>query len=73
VSIPSLDKVPESGIPARYSIPFFTAPDFSHTVSTLPRFVAAESLAKYEPVRFDEYGSMISKYQYQDQRQESVS
>ncbi|KAI1371319.1 Clavaminate synthase-like protein [Hypoxylon crocopeplum] len=65
VSVPEPDTVPDSGIPARYSIPFFTCPDFSHTIATLPRFVTTESPAKYEPVRFDEYGSVISKYQYQ--------
>ncbi|KAI2465741.1 Clavaminate synthase-like protein [Annulohypoxylon bovei var. microspora] len=65
VSVPSLDTVSESGIPARYSIPFFICPGFSHTVETLPRFVTAEKPVKYEPVRFDEYGSLVSKYQYQ--------
>lgn len=67
VSVPSPDNLPESGIlPARYSIPFFVAPSSSHVVATLPRFVTAETPAKYEPVRFDEYGAIISKYQYQD-------
>ncbi|EMR70866.1 putative thymine dioxygenase protein [Eutypa lata UCREL1] len=32
---------------------------------TLPKLVTAESPGKYEPVRFDQYGSIISKYQYQ--------
>jgi hypothetical protein len=36
----------------------------SGTVATLPRFVT-EGKGKYEPVRFDKYGEMISKYQYQ--------
>ncbi|KAK7750555.1 hypothetical protein SLS62_007531 [Diatrype stigma] len=65
VSVPDPSTVLDSGIPARYSVPFFTCPDFSHTVATLPRFVTPESPAKYEPVRFDQYGSIISKYQYQ--------
>ncbi|KAI0108149.1 Clavaminate synthase-like protein [Daldinia grandis] len=66
VSVPKADTVPDAGISARYSIPFFTAPDFSHTVATLPRFITAKTPAKYESVRFDEYGSSISKYQYQE-------
>ncbi|KAI2618344.1 Clavaminate synthase-like protein [Hypoxylon sp. NC1633] len=65
VSVPEVNTVPDSGIPARYSIPFFTCPDFSHTIATLPRFITAESPAKYEPVRFDQYGSIVSRYQYQ--------
>ncbi|KAI1653339.1 Clavaminate synthase-like protein [Daldinia decipiens] len=65
VSIPKADRVPETGIPARYSIPFFTTPDFTHVVETLPRFVTTETPCKYEPVRFDEYGASVSKYQYE--------
>ncbi|KAI1427949.1 Clavaminate synthase-like protein [Xylaria sp. FL1777] len=65
VSVPSPDVVPEAGLPARYSVPFFVAPDFSHTISTLPQFVTTESPAKYEPVRFGDYGSIATKYQYQ--------
>ncbi|KAI1136546.1 Clavaminate synthase-like protein [Hypoxylon sp. FL0543] len=64
VSVPNPDTAPEAGIPARYSIPFFVCPKFSDTIATLPRFVTAENPAKYEPVKFDEYGSVISKYQY---------
>ncbi|KAI0843506.1 Clavaminate synthase-like protein [Hypoxylon sp. FL0890] len=64
VSVPSPDTVPETGIPARYSIPFFVCPDYFHTIATLPRFITGENPVKYEPVRFDEYGSVISKYQY---------
>ncbi|KAH9905786.1 Clavaminate synthase-like protein [Xylariomycetidae sp. FL2044] len=65
VSVPDPRSVSHAGIPARYSIPFFVCPEFSHTVSTLERFITPENPAKYEPVRFDEYGSEISKYQYQ--------
>jgi isopenicillin N synthase-like dioxygenase len=56
--------VVESGIPARYSIPFFVGPSLSHVISTLPQFITSDKPAKYEPVRFDEYGSLVSKYQY---------
>ncbi|KAF2968201.1 hypothetical protein GQX73_g5399 [Xylaria multiplex] len=65
VSLPDLDNAPSSGIPARYSIPFFVCPDFSYTVSTHPKFISGETPAKYDPVKFDEYGVMVSKYQYQ--------
>ncbi|KAJ8133423.1 hypothetical protein O1611_g200 [Lasiodiplodia mahajangana] len=67
VSVPNLDTVPPTGIPPRYSVPFFICPEFSHTVSTLPEFVTETNPAKYEPVRFDQYGSMISQYQYQEE------
>ncbi|KAI1774101.1 Clavaminate synthase-like protein [Hypoxylon cercidicola] len=66
VAVPDPDAVPESGIPARYSIPFFVVPDFSHTISTLNRFITADNPSKYDPVRFDEYGSQVSKYQYRE-------
>ncbi|GAP83968.1 putative thymine dioxygenase protein [Rosellinia necatrix] len=65
VSVPDPSTVDPLGIPPRHSIPFFVCPDFSHTVSTLPGFVAETSPAKYEPVRFDQYGAVISRYQYQ--------
>ncbi|ETS83524.1 hypothetical protein PFICI_05400 [Pestalotiopsis fici W106-1] len=65
VTVPTLDKVPAPGLPPRYSIPFFTCPDFASTVATLPKFITEETPGKYEPVRFDEYGSIVSKYQYQ--------
>ncbi|KAI1881152.1 hypothetical protein JX265_001392 [Neoarthrinium moseri] len=66
VSVPDPETVPESGLPARYSVPFFVAPDFSHIVETLPQFITTANPAKYEPVRFDQYGSIVSKYQYQN-------
>ena len=65
VSVPEADTVPEAGIPARYSVPFFVPPDFSHTVSTLPRYITSESSSKYQPIWFDQYNSIASKYQYQ--------
>ncbi|KUI73478.1 1-aminocyclopropane-1-carboxylate oxidase [Cytospora mali] len=67
VTVPDSAEVPDLGLPARYSIPFFVAPDFSHTISTLSHFVSKENPAKYEPVRFDQYGELISKYQYQSE------
>ncbi|KAK3395064.1 hypothetical protein B0H63DRAFT_556159 [Podospora didyma] len=67
VSVPdNVVAVPDSGIPERYSIPFFVAPPPSHTVTTLPKFISAETPAKYGPVRFEDYGAMRAKYAYQD-------
>ncbi|KAI0490581.1 Clavaminate synthase-like protein [Xylaria cf. heliscus] len=66
VSVPDPDTMSPLGIPPRYSIPFFLCPDFSYTVSTLSEFVTEATPAKYAPVRFDQYGSMISKHQYQE-------
>ncbi|KAI0538530.1 oxidoreductase-like protein [Xylaria digitata] len=65
VSVPDPDEVPATGIPARYSIPFFVCPDFSYTVSTHTEFTSEGNPAKYEPIRFDQYGAIVSKYQYQ--------
>ncbi|GAB1312374.1 Leucoanthocyanidin dioxygenase [Madurella fahalii] len=68
VSVPNPDAVSEAGIPARYSIPFFVAPAPSHTVASLARFVSAETPAKYEPVKFEDYSSVISKYMYRSEK-----
>ncbi|KAI1129034.1 Clavaminate synthase-like protein [Nemania abortiva] len=65
VSVPSQGVVNDSGIPARYSIPFFVMPGSTHTIRTLPNFITAEHPRKYEPVVFDEYGLMLTKYQYE--------
>jgi len=65
VSIPSRSEgTSESGLPPRYSIPFFVGPAPFHTVETLPRFVTPENVGKYEPVRFADYGDLIGKKQY---------
>jgi isopenicillin N synthase-like dioxygenase len=65
VSVPNLDDVPESGIPARYSVPFFVAPAPSHTVATLSRFVTPDRPAKYEPVRWEEYPLIAGNKMYE--------
>ncbi|KAK4210213.1 Clavaminate synthase-like protein [Rhypophila decipiens] len=66
VSVPDSNDVPVTGLPARYSIPFFVGPMPSHTVATLSRFITPDSSpAKYEPVKFGEYGSIVSQYQYE--------
>ncbi|KAM7223009.1 Clavaminate synthase-like protein [Rhypophila decipiens] len=70
VSVPGPDVIRDKGVPARYSIPYFIGPKPSHTIASLPQFVTADSPAKYEPVRFDEYGALISKYQYADGEKE---
>lgn len=64
VSVPDASMVPEPGIATRYSIPFFVGPAPTHTVATLPRFISPDAAPKYEPVRFEEYGAIVSKYQY---------
>jgi isopenicillin N synthase-like dioxygenase len=56
---------PDGGVPGRRTIPFFIGPVPSHTVATLPRFVNAENPARYEPVRFDQYGAIVGKYHYE--------
>jgi isopenicillin N synthase-like dioxygenase len=66
VSVPEVGVVDEEkGVPARRSIPFFVGPEPKHTVKTLPRFVSEENPGKYDPVRFDQYGELVSKYHYQ--------
>jgi hypothetical protein len=50
--------------PARYSIPFFVAPDDTE-VACLPSVVVSACLAHYESVMFSEYGDWVSKYQYE--------
>ncbi|KAK3352470.1 hypothetical protein B0T25DRAFT_186353 [Lasiosphaeria hispida] len=66
VAVPSPDTAAdERGIPARRSIAFFVGPVPSHTVATLPRFVSSDNPGRYDPVRFDEYGAVVSKYHYQ--------
>ncbi|KAK6220870.1 hypothetical protein LQW54_001790 [Pestalotiopsis sp. IQ-011] len=67
VTVPALGAVSEDGLPPRYSIPFFTCPDFAGTVATLPKFITDDAPRKYDPIRFDEYGSIVSKYQYQEE------
>ncbi|KAK0633916.1 hypothetical protein B0T14DRAFT_467157 [Immersiella caudata] len=65
VQAPDLTAADEGGIPGRRTIPFFIGPVPSHTVATLERFVDTENPARYEPVRFDEYGAIVSEYHYQ--------
>lgn len=64
MTVPNLDAVSEEGIPARHSIPFFVAPAPSHIIAPLPRFVTAEAPAKYDPVKYEDYGAVISQYMY---------
>ncbi len=56
--------MPESGIPARYSIPFFVGPAPTHTVAPRSRVGVVGAPTKYEPVQFEDYGALVSKYQY---------
>ncbi|MCJ1306991.1 hypothetical protein MMC25_000635 [Agyrium rufum] len=63
VTLPPLDEQ-SSMTKARYSIPYFVAPDSKETISCLPSCVSDERPAKFEPVTFKEYGTNVSKYQY---------
>ncbi|KAK0655737.1 hypothetical protein B0T16DRAFT_499786, partial [Cercophora newfieldiana] len=67
VSLPSADNAVNSGVPPRYSIPFFIAPRPSHLVQVLPRFVSADKPVKYEPVKFEDYGALAAKYMYREE------
>jgi len=71
VTIPDPTNIPELGVPERYSIPFFVGPMPSHVIATLPQFITADTPQKYDPVRFDEYGALVSKYQYQGDEEKS--
>ena len=49
---------------ARYSIPYFVAPDNDEIVSCLPTCVTEERPLKFAPVSFAEYGANSAKYSY---------
>ncbi|KAI0101539.1 hypothetical protein GGR51DRAFT_563440 [Nemania sp. FL0031] len=68
VSVPDRDTINGLGVPARYSIPFFVMPGSTYTVRTLPNFITTEHPKNYEPVVFDEYGLMLTKYQYESNK-----
>ncbi|KAA6411495.1 MAG: hypothetical protein FRX48_04775 [Lasallia pustulata] len=50
---------------ARYSIPYFVAPDETAIIECLPSRVDEKHPAQYPPVMYREYGGMRSKYSYQ--------
>ncbi|MCJ1285324.1 hypothetical protein MMC26_004664 [Xylographa opegraphella] len=50
---------------ARYSIPYFFAPNDDAVVSCLPSTVREDHPALYEPIMFKDYGAWRSKYAYQ--------
>ena len=69
VALPPLDSTAQSQSSqsvtrARYSIPYFVAPDHDAIVQCISSCVTAEQPAKYEPVKWSEYGEYISKYMY---------
>ncbi|KAK4447659.1 Clavaminate synthase-like protein [Podospora aff. communis PSN243] len=70
VPVPSANDVTDTGVPARYSVPFFVAPHPSQLVQTLPRFVSAEKPARYEPIRFQDYDALAAKYTYREGQEE---
>lgn len=58
---------------ARYSIPYFVAPDNDTIVECLTSCVTADKPAKYEAVKFADYGEYISKYMYTKDTQKDVT
>ncbi|MCJ1385481.1 hypothetical protein MMC17_008604 [Xylographa soralifera] len=50
---------------ARYSIPYFFAPNDDAVVECLPSTVREDRPAVYEPIMFKDYGAWRSKYAYQ--------
>ncbi|MCJ1399540.1 hypothetical protein MMC11_002742 [Xylographa trunciseda] len=50
---------------ARYSIPYFFAPNDDAVVDCLPSTVREDRPAVYEPIMFKDYGAWRSKYAYQ--------
>ena len=51
---------------ARYSIPYFVAPDHESVVECLPSCVTADRPSKYKPVRWCDYGEYMAKYAYKN-------
>ena len=49
------DRKKNSTIPARYSIPYFVAPDAEGTVAPSPSLVKVGTKAAYEPITFKDY------------------
>ncbi|MCJ1226261.1 hypothetical protein MMC12_002911 [Toensbergia leucococca] len=49
---------------ARYSIPYFVAPDSDTLIECLPACINAAHPALYEPVKFKDYAGMREKYGY---------
>ena len=57
---------------ARYSIPYFVAPDHDAIVRCLQSCVTAERPSKYRAVKWAEYGEHISKYMYKKDAAEDL-
>lgn len=66
VSLPDLFTVPESGLPVRYSIPFFAGSTFDHIIAPaqIPQFVNGERPCLYEPISCIDYIAERVKHQY---------
>ena len=71
VTLPPLQVSQDSGSSikhitrARYSIPYFIAPDSDAMIQCLPSRVDKDHPKAYEDVKYSDYGGMRSKYQYQ--------
>ncbi|RDL37695.1 Clavaminate synthase-like protein [Venustampulla echinocandica] len=55
---------PERMIPARYSIPYFVAPDGDTVIECMPECVTESNPVKYEPVTQREYQRLRGNLQY---------
>ena len=51
---------------ARYSIPYFVAPDSDAVIECIPECATESNPAKYEPIVPGEYFAMRGKLQYQE-------
>ena len=51
---------------ARYSIPYFFCMDHEAVVAPLPSCVKGKEEARYEPVRWCDYGEWMAKYSYEN-------
>ncbi|KAF3762708.1 Clavaminate synthase-like protein [Cryphonectria parasitica EP155] len=51
---------------ARYSIPYFVAPDPASIIECIPACASQTNPARYPPIRQDEYRKMRAKLQYRD-------
>ena len=60
--------VPPSGgvAKARYSIPYFVCVDHEAVVAPLDSCIKGGMEARYEPIRWCDYGDWIAKYSYRN-------
>jgi isopenicillin N synthase-like dioxygenase len=57
---------PERMTRARYSIPYFVAPDTDSIIECMPECTSADNPVKYKPVIQKDYMQMRAKLQYRE-------